>query len=62
MCNLVLAHLTMVKLPKPRKAKNEEKEREKRKNGKPKKSTGRDGGQSNINQDKQTLKERKKKE
>jgi hypothetical protein len=29
-------------------------------NGEPKKSTGRDGGQSNSEQDKQTLKKRKK--
>jgi hypothetical protein len=30
-------------------------------NGEPKKSTGRDGGQSNSKQDKQTLKEKRKK-
>jgi hypothetical protein len=39
----------------------EKKEKEKEKNGEPKKSTGRDGGQSNSKQDKQTLKEKKKK-
>jgi hypothetical protein len=33
--------------------------RKKRKNGEPKKSTGRDGGHSNSKQDKQTLKEKK---
>jgi hypothetical protein len=49
----------MVKLTKPTKKEIKKKTKE-IKNGEPKKSKGRDGGQSNSEQDKQTLKEKKK--
>jgi hypothetical protein len=51
----------MVKLTKPRhKEKKERKKKEKKKDGEPKKSIGRDGGQSTVKKTNKHLKKRKK--